>query len=130
MLFRRKSRRGFTLIEVLVAFVILAFSLGALFSVFSDSLRSVRRSGEYAQATAIAQAHLARIEAAGPTGADIEEGEDEAGYRWRVEIVEARELAVETGKTGVVPVEVSVTVSWGVTNARSVTLTTLRAISR
>ena len=130
MLFRRKSRRGFTLIEVLVAFVILAFSLGALFSVFSGSLRSVRHSGEYALATAIAQAHLAQIEAAGLIGAGVEEGEDEAGYRWRVEVAEALDLPVDTGKTGFVPVEVSVTVSWGAANARSVTLTTLRAISQ
>lgn len=126
--FRRTSPRGFTLIEVLVAFIILAFSLGTVFTVFSDSLRSVRLGEEYARATAIAQARLDLVEASGLTGRGVEEGDEESGYRWRVEIAEATGLPVVTGESDLVPVEISVTVSWGVANARSVTLTTIRAL--
>ena len=66
------TSRGFTLIEVLVAFLILAFSLGALFKLFSGSLRSVRQGEDYAHATALAHAQLARIDADGIDGQGIE----------------------------------------------------------
>ena len=54
---RRQS--GYTLIEVLVAFMILALALSVLMRIFSGGLRSVSVSSDYATATLIAESHLA-----------------------------------------------------------------------
>jgi prepilin-type N-terminal cleavage/methylation domain-containing protein len=52
---RRKTSRGFSLLEVLVAFTILTMLLGALFQVFSNGLRAARAGDSYTRATVIAQ---------------------------------------------------------------------------
>ena len=54
--------RGFTLLEVLIAFVIAALALGVLFQGTAGSLGSVRVSGQYQEALSRARSHL---EAAG-----------------------------------------------------------------
>ena len=132
---RSHRGRGFTLIEVLVAFLILAFSLGALFNLFSGSLRSVRQGEDYAHATALARAQLARIDADGIDGRGVETGEEEDGYRWQLEIaslpatVEAFDGdSFDDGDFE--PLEVTVTVSWGVRDNRSMALSTVRLARR
>ena len=57
---RAKTRiSGYTLIEVLVAFMILALALTVLLRIFSSGLRNVAVSSEYAQAVIVAEAQLA-----------------------------------------------------------------------
>lgn len=124
-----RSSRGFTLIEVLVAFLILAFSLGALLNLFGGSLRSVRLGEEYAQATALARARLALIDADGIVGSGMEAGETGEGYRWSVESAPVQD-AMRSGQGDFEPMAVNVTVSWGAVNSRSVTLSTIRLARR
>jgi prepilin-type N-terminal cleavage/methylation domain-containing protein len=52
-------QRGFSLLEILVAFTILALSLGVLMQIFSGSLRNADVTGDQAQAVALAQSLLA-----------------------------------------------------------------------
>ena len=120
---------GFTLIEVLVAFIVLAISLGALFQIFSTGMRASRSAEEYTRATLLAESRLAAI---GITGA-LEEGETageyEDGYNWRVAIRRYRLEGQE--EEGLPPpieaYEVVVTVAWDQgSGERSVSLTTLR----
>jgi len=127
---RFRTDRGFTLIEVLVAFVILAFSLGALFSLFSGSLHSVRQGEEYAKATALARARLARVDADGITGQGDEAGETEDGYRWQIEFAPLPELAERPGGGNFEPVAVTVSISWGALENRSLSLSTVRLAHR
>lgn len=127
---RSHGRRGFTLIEVLVAFLILAFSLGALFNLFSGSLRSVSQGGEYAHATALARAQLARIDADGIEGQGTEAGEEDGGYRWQAEIAPLPESVAAFGEGDFEPLAVTVTVSWGARDDRSVALSTVRLAPR
>ena len=127
---RSGKSRGFTLIEVLVAFLILAFSLGALFNLFSGSLRSVRQGEDYAHATALARAQLARIDADGIDGRGIEAGEAEDGYRWQVEVASLPASAEGSGDGDFEPLAVTVTVSWGALDNRSVALSTVRLARR
>ncbi len=54
-------QQGFSLIEILVAFSILALALGVLLNIFSGGLRSAIVSEEYQQALAIAESKLARV---------------------------------------------------------------------
>jgi len=128
---RPETKRGFTLIEVLVAFLILAFSLGALMTLFSGSLQSVRLGEDYAHATALARAQLARIDADGLAGSGIEAGETEDGYRWSLEAAPMPDQgSPQSGERSFETMAVNVTVSWGVLDSRSVTLSTVRLVRR
>ena len=49
---------GYSLIEVLVAFVILAMALTVLLRIFSGGLRNVDAATDYAQAVVIANAQM------------------------------------------------------------------------
>lgn len=55
----RRAERGFSLLEILVAFSILALSLGVLMRIFSGSLRNADVTRDQAQAVALAQSLLA-----------------------------------------------------------------------
>ena len=55
----RKRNQGFTLIEVLVAFMIMALALTVLLKIFSGGVRNVAVSADYAQAVLIAESRLA-----------------------------------------------------------------------
>jgi general secretion pathway protein I len=82
---RRARSRGFTLIEVLVAFVILAGSVLALMRLLSGGLAMAERTDEFNRATTYAENRLA--EAVGQR--EIVEGEtsgeeDEGRIRWSV----------------------------------------------
>lgn len=126
----RTSDRGFTLIEVLVAFLILSFSLAALMTLFSGSLRSVRLGEDYARATALGQSRLALVDADGLDGVGIETGETEDGYRWSVEAAPMPDLEEATGESDFRPLALRVTVSWGALDNRSITLSTVRLVRR
>lgn len=125
-----RFRRGFTLVEVLIAFVILAFSMGALMNLFSGSMRSVTQGEEYAQATDIARAQLARLDADGVAEVVDETGETDDGYLWRVEVAPMVLTEPQPEDSPYGPVTVTVTVSWGGIQTRSVALTTVRLVRR
>jgi len=52
--------RGFTLIEVVIAFAILGLSLATLYGAFATALSRARRDAQFSEATMIAQSLLAR----------------------------------------------------------------------
>jgi len=55
----RRAHRGFSLLEVLVAFVVLSLALVVLAQIFSGGLRRTGDMAEYAQALAVAESTLA-----------------------------------------------------------------------
>lgn len=126
----RKRSRGFTLLEVLVAFAILSFSMAGVFGVFSNSLEAARTGQQYSRATALAKARLAAFDLAGPAGIAPASGEDPAGYRWQIDVEEITDAPISPGDLDVVPVAVSVSVEWGSGEGRSVELATIRAMQR
>ncbi|PKU22602.1 type II secretion system protein [Telmatospirillum siberiense] len=77
---------GFTLLEVLVAFVIAAAALGLLFNAAGDGIAAVDRAGRTEEAVSRAKSHLAAL------GRDVAladgtfEGDDGGGYRWRIRV--------------------------------------------
>jgi len=58
----RKKEAGFTLVEVMVAIVILSFAIFATLRVVTASLNSINRQGQRAKALHLAQAHLVELE--------------------------------------------------------------------
>lgn len=76
--------RGFSLLEVLVAFTILAMLLGALFQVFGGGLRAARVGDDYSRATVIAQSRLAEMGAELPIQEGVTSGSEDEKFDWRV----------------------------------------------
>jgi general secretion pathway protein I len=120
------SSRGFTLLEVIVAFSIAALSLSALLAIFSTGLRNAHVSREYSVAVELAESRLARIGAADPLEPGEWEGRFDQKYRWRTAI--AAYTDYDSRLPGSLqPYRVTVTVSWNsIPLDRSVTLTSLR----
>lgn len=74
---------GFTLLEVLVAFVIAALALGALTQGAAGGLQSARVSGHYQEALSRARSRLATLETPVP---GEQGGDDGGGYSWQVRV--------------------------------------------
>jgi len=77
---RRQS--GYTLIEVLVAMVILALSLTVLLRIFSTGLRNISVSEDYARAILIAEAQLESAGTGYVLAAGSTDGVAGQKYRW------------------------------------------------
>ena len=110
-------RRGFTLLEVLVAFAVLAVALGVAFEIFATGLRGARSADALTRAVLIAESRLARVGVETELTPGESEGETDDGTRWRIEI---HDQPAENGDdervvTPSLPVllDIIVTVSWG-----------------
>ncbi len=125
---RRQSlcdSRGFTLIEILVAFAILAIALVALFQGFSSGIDGGRRVERASAALLVARSTLERIGGDIPLQEGRQEGIDPNGIHWAVEI--QRSASQGSGNLpglAVMPFEIRVTAS--APGAQPITLTTLR----
>ena len=112
--------RGFTLLEVLIAFVIAALALGGLFQGTTASLGSVRVSGQYQEALSRARSHLEATGIGSRLMPGEQRGEDGHGFRWRVRTVAAGGVPLARGDAAAVArgarlvlYDVVVVVSWG-----------------
>lgn len=126
--------RGFSLLEVLVAFIILSLALGVLMRIFSGGLGNIGAAEHYSRAVAIAESQLAAAGVESPLSEGEYSGETENAYAWRTSI--QRDDAATPLLEGVVPpldlYRVEVSVSWDHTAAtpRTLRLVTLRAAPR
>ena len=78
----RASESGFTLIEILVAFVIVALALGALLQVFATGLRSSSTAENYTMAALLAESKLAAMGIEEPLEESHRSGEFDNGFAW------------------------------------------------
>lgn len=84
---RSRSQSGFTLLEVVVAFVILAIVMGSVFEVFNAALARTADQADRSQALAIAQS---RLQATGSDG-NLKEGDSQGEstdrrFRWSTSV--------------------------------------------
>ncbi len=112
--------RGFTLIEIIIAFTILALGLGITMQIATGAMRNARHAAQRTEAALYAQSLL---DSAG-VGERLEEGKTsgdfDEDYRWELDVapfeVESENAAAATLEPGLTPVQLyrlELVVTWG-----------------
>ncbi|MCB1875235.1 MAG: type II secretion system protein [Chromatiales bacterium] len=123
-----RRQAGFTLLEVLVAFVILALLVTVLLQAAGNAVRGMYVAERYGQAARIAQTLLAGVGIEIPLERGAASGEQGDGFRWQVTVepFAASEEAASPSRLFAITVEVS----WGGgSRQRSFSLESLRRAS-
>jgi len=121
-----KANQGFSLLEILVAFTIMAVSLGIVLKIFSSGVNTAVISEDYIIATQIAESLMAKTGVEEP----LEEGEmtglEDDKYQWSVKIenIDNSDLADSTVEL----MDIKVNVEWDFEqqNGRMIELNTVR----
>jgi general secretion pathway protein I len=115
----RAGGRGFTLLELLLAFVVFALSFATVLEILSGSMRNTVRARHYSEAALTAQSLMDQVGVEIPLQAGFSAEGESGDYEWRVEVSEfqaSAELAqsVQLAElTGIVLLHVELFVSWG-----------------
>ena len=123
------DRKGFTLLEILVALTLVAVTVTVILQLFSANLRSVAWSEDYVSTSVKAEAKMREL----LDREDLEPGvwteETDEGFRMEVAVEEA--LMERTKDMAVQVMEIVLTVSWKRgEKTRKMTLRTLKAVER
>ena len=134
-----KRARGFTLLEVMLAFTILAVAMGLLLGMLSRGLGQVRQSQDETEATLYAQSLLDQVGVIDAVQAGQQVGEfDNGRYRYRLETTEIDDpspapvlpptvVDAATAINAPKVYRIALVVSWGSANAsRELKFVTLR----
>ena len=107
--------QGFTLLEVLIAFVIATLAIGVMIGVAAGSLQGSRTAARYNEAVVRAQSRMAEAVTAGALQPGEREGDDGGGYRWRIKVTQAMGVDAPAADQSSPPMTlyaVSVWISW------------------
>lgn len=141
MVFRTTRQAGFTLLEILAAFVIFALVFATTLQILSGSLRNTAQSSEYTQAALWAESLMDRVGIDPPLEAGAYDGDFDDDYWWELEISpyavaeagEGGEAAAAKGNLFEVPIEVylvDLRIFWGEPDRpRSAAFRTLRSVT-
>ena len=135
------KQNGFSLLEILIAFSILALSLGILLKIFSAGVNNALVAEDYTAAVQIAESLMAKTGVETPFQAGQASGLENEKYQW---LIEVSPFAFNPGQgdtpattvTTAVLFKVKVVVSWSDDNAdddandRQIELTTLKLINK
>ncbi|PZQ31129.1 type II secretion system protein XpsI [Pseudoxanthomonas japonensis] len=130
----RRRQHGFTLLEVIVAFALLALALSLLLGSLSGASRQVRDSADSSRATLHAQSLLAQLGA----GEALQPGRQQGGfegdrYQWQLDVVPfADPLAARAQLDPGAPqlLDVRLAVRWGSERGQAMEWRTLRLAPR
>lgn len=138
---RARSRRppgfsarqgGYTLLEVIVAFALLAMALTLLLGILSGSTRQVRQSADAGRAAMFAQSLMDQVGVGERLVAGERDGVFEQGrYRWRLRVAPWRDPAVAASGQPVTVAgpelfEITLAMQWGDGPGQRLQLRTLR----
>jgi general secretion pathway protein I len=126
----RRVQSGFSLLEVVVAFSILALTLGVLIQIFSRAVTTTSMSADYSRASTLAEAKLNALGLEVPLEAGSLSGETEDGFAWEV-FVEPFELGEVDWEPTLLPYQVTAVASWddGGGRRRQISIVSLRAVT-
>jgi general secretion pathway protein I len=130
---RMKSRAaGFSLLEILVAFTLMALIVAVLMRVFSGGLQGAGIAEDYARATSFAESKLAGIGSEIPLKPGELSGTEAGKYRWKIAIQDYEDKTANAAPPQpqavmrVQLMEVAVSVAWSdYGKDRQVAMTTL-----
>ncbi len=112
---RRAPAQGFSILEILIAFVVMAMVVGSLLRLFGTAIHNVALAEEYSFAVQVAESRLQTVGTAIAVEKGSINGEEQAtGYQWVV-TMEPLELEAETEESfslSIQAYQVDVTVSW------------------
>ena len=121
-----RTERGFTLVEVVVAFLLLAMVLTTGFELFTAGMRRAVDLEERSQALAIAQSRLAVAGVEVELKENSSAGQSEDGkYRWTLTIARSKEGEADAAHALATPYglyRIEVVVSWRGADEREHTL--------
>jgi general secretion pathway protein I len=108
---RHPSRRqaGFTLLEILVAFVMLALVGGALLQLFQGGLQNLAAGDSYGRAALLAESTLSQLRAESTLATGQRSGELEPGYRYELQLTPYQ----EEGEVQPDLLQADLTILWG-----------------
>jgi general secretion pathway protein I len=111
------AQRGYTLIEVIAAFALLALALTLLLGSLSGALRQVRGAADRGRAALHARSLIDQVGVGEPVRAGTRSGELEDGrYRWTLDVVRWRDPAATGGPVDPAApqlLEVRLALQWG-----------------
>jgi general secretion pathway protein I len=122
-----ERERGFTLVEVLVAFAVATLFLVPLLRLFSGGMGGLAGADRATTATLWAQSVLEARDGAAPLVPGTESGDLPGGYRWQRTVALYSDATMSQQSRVLAPYEVTLTVTWSDgRHDRAVTLATLR----
>lgn len=107
---------GFTLLELLLAFMVFALSFATVLEILSGSMRNTVRARHFTEAALTAQSIMDQVGVTIQLQAGQRQGGEEGEYRWDLEIYEYEgvEGTAELAElTGIGLLQVDLYVSWG-----------------
>ncbi len=129
-----KKQQGFSLLEIVIAFSILALSLGILLKIFSGGVNSAMVSEDYTVAVQIAEGLMAKTGAESSLREGEESGLENDKYEWLVIITPYIFDSSTIQPTSLVTAlfKVKVIVSWQATKSsnRQLVLTTIKMVQQ
>ena len=125
----RNASRGFTLLEVLVALVLLSISLVAIFELFSTNLRGIAKSDDYSHAVIMAESRMRQILDDDTLAVQTWTESTEDGYR--IDAVVSSTASDRTENLQIKLLEIQLTVSWiKDSKERTLNLKTLKMVNK
>lgn len=130
------KQQGFSLLEILIAFSILALSLGILLKIFSGGVNTAMVAEDYTIATQIAESLLAKTGSEIPLKDNQSTGEENEKYHWELVITPftVSNESVDPKNAAAQLYKVSVTIMWGDGegngDGRQIQLTTLKLAAK
>ena len=126
-------QRGFTLIEVIIAFALLALALTLLLGSMSGAARQIRNSDDASRATLHAQSLLAQLGSGEVLQPETRQGSFEDGrYRWVLEISPysdpTKRVVTLVSSSSPSLLQVKLVVSWGDASDQQLQWQTLRLV--
>jgi general secretion pathway protein I len=127
-----RSQRGFTLLEIVAAFVVFAIAFAALIGIAGASLSMARRSTDLTQASLYAQSKLDPLAVGDKLEQTHESGRFDDRFSFELDVRKMDPPPAEGGVLDTIPVDLmraELTVSWEESHKpRSAKFVTVRAI--